>query len=452
MFSWPLTNMHWFNEFQDLTAFISDAVWGVWTIFLLCGVGLLLTLKTRFIQITHFRKACNLLFGAALNKDSSKKDGDISPFQALTTALSATIGNGNVAGVATAIAVGGPGAAFWMWAVSLFGMATKYSEAVLGLKYRYQTEDGTMLGGPMVYINRGLGMKRLGIFFAIAALFGGLGAGNMTQSNSIALVLFSDFNIPKWISGAVLATALWLVIIGGIQRIGRVAERLVPTMAIIYILSCLVILFINMSQIPAAFSLIINSAFSGTAATGGFAGATVARAMAYGFRRGTVSSEAGIGTAAIAHGAAKTSDPHGQGLIAMMGVFIDTMVVSSMTALVLVTTGAWSSGLISTEMTAMAFKSVLPLGGLIIIIVSSLFGFTTMVGWAYYCEQSLRHIGGIKFSIPFRWVYCGLAGLGAVFQVKPLWDWADIFIGLMVFANLIALTALRKEVKTISRS
>jgi len=338
-----------------------------------------------------------------------------------------------------------------MWAVSLFGMATKYAEAVLGVKYRYQAEDGTMLAGPMVYINRGLGMRRLGIFFAIAALFGGLGAGNMTQSNSIALVLFSDFDIPKWISGIVLAFVLWLVIIGGIRRIGRVAETLVPSMALIYIVSCLVILYTNLSGIPAAFALIIDSAFSDTAATGGFAGATVARAMAYGFRRGTVSSEAGIGTAAIAHGAARTSDPHSQGLIGMMGVFIDTMVVSSMTALVLVTTGAWSSGLISTEMTAMAFKSVLPFGGVIIIIVSALFGFTTMVGWAYYCEQSLRHIGGIKFSIPFRWIYCGLAGLGAMFQVKPLWDWADIFIGLMVFANLIALIALRNEVKTISQ-
>ena len=443
--------MHWFSEFNNFTAYISDIVWGGWTIFLLCGVGLLLTLKTRFIQVTRFCTSWKLLFGAAFKKERSDKEGDISPFQALTTALSATIGNGNVAGVATAIAIGGPGAAFWMWTVSLFGMATKYAEAVLGVKYRYQAEDGTMLAGPMVYINRGLGMRRLGIFFAIAALFGGLGAGNMTQSNSIALVLFSDFDIPKWISGIVLAFVLWLVIIGGIRRIGRVAETLVPSMALIYIVSCLVILYTNLSGIPAAFVLIIDSAFSDTAATGGFAGATVARAMAYGFRRGTVSSEAGIGTAAIAHGSARTSDPHSQGLIGMMGVFIDTMVVSSMTALVLVTTGAWSSGLISTEMTAMAFKSVLPFGGVIIIIVSTLFGFTTMVGWAYYCEQSLRHIGGIKFSIPFRWIYCGLAGLGAMFQVKPLWDWADIFIGLMVFANLIALIALRNEVKTISQ-
>ena len=443
--------MHWFSEFNNFTAYISDIVWGGWTIFLLCGVGLLLTLKTRFIQVTRFSTSWKLLFGAAFKKERYDKEGDITPFQALTTALSATIGNGNVAGVATAIAIGGPGAAFWMWTVSLFGMATKYAEAVLGVKYRYQAEDGTMLAGPMVYINRGLGMRRLGIFFAIAALFGGLGAGNMTQSNSIALVLFSDFDIPKWISGIVLAFVLWLVIIGGIRRIGRVAETLVPSMALIYIVSCLVILYTNLSGIPAAFALIIDSAFSDTAATGGFAGATVARAMAYGFRRGTVSSEAGIGTAGIAHGAARTSDPHSQGLIGMMGVFIDTMVVSSMTALVLVTTGAWSSGLISTEMTAMAFKSVLPFGGVIIIIVSTLFGFTTMVGWAYYCEQSLRHIGGIKFSIPFRWIYCGLAGLGAMFQVKPLWDWADIFIGLMVYANLIALIALRNEVKTISQ-
>ena len=444
--------MGWSFNIAEITAQISDIVWGIWTIIFLCAVGLLLTWKTRFVQITNFRSALKLISGGALKRDRSSKDaGDISPFQALTTALSATIGNGNVAGVATAIAIGGPGAAFWMCTVSLFGMATKYSEAVLGIKYRQKSDDGTMLGGPMVYLNKGLGMKQLSIFFAIAALFGGLGAGNMTQSNSIALVLFSDFGIPKWFSGMILALTLWLVIIGGIRRIGRVAEMLVPGMALIYIISCLAILVVNIKEIPEAFVLIIDSAFNGTAATGGFAGATVARAMAYGFRRGTISSEAGVGTAAIAHGAARTSDPHRQGIIAMMGVFMDTMVVSTMTALVLVTTGAWSTGLISTEMTAMAFKSVLPFGGIIIIIVSALFGFTTMVGWAYYCEQSLRYIGGIRFSIPFRWIYCGLAGVGAIFQVKPLWDWADIFIGFMVFANLIALVALRGEVKKMSQ-
>ena len=444
--------MGWSFNIAEITAQLSDIVWGIWTIIFLCAVGLLLTWKTRFVQITNFRSALKLISGGALKRDSSSKDaGDISPFQALTTALSATIGNGNVAGVATAIAIGGPGAAFWMCTVSLFGMATKYSEAVLGIKYRQKSDDGTMLGGPMVYLNKGLGMKQLSIFFAIAALFGGLGAGNMTQSNSIALVLFSDFGIPKWFSGMILALTLWLVIIGGIRRIGRVAEMLVPGMALIYIISCLAILVVNIKEIPEAFVLIIDSAFNGTAATGGFAGATVARAMAYGFRRGTISSEAGVGTAAIAHGAARISDPHRQGIIAMMGVFMDTMVVSTMTALVLVTTGAWSTGLISTEMTAMAFKSVLPFGGMIIIIVSALFGFTTMVGWAYYCEQSLRYIGGIRFSIPFRWIYCGLAGVGAIFQVKPLWDWADIFIGFMVFANLIALVALRGEVKKMSQ-
>ena len=445
--------MGWSFYITEITAQLSDIVWGIWTIIFLCAVGLLLTWKTRFVQITNFKTALKLISGGALKRDSFSKDaGDISPFQAFTTALSATIGNGNVAGVATAIAIGGPGAAFWMCTVSLFGMATKYSEAVLGIKYRQKSDDGTMLGGPMVYLNKGLGMKRLSLFFAIAALFGGLGAGNMTQSNSIALVLFSDFGIPKWFSGMILALTLWFVIIGGIKRIGRVAEMLVPGMALIYIISCLAILVVNLKEIPEAIILIINSAFNGTAATGGFAGATVARAMAYGFRRGTISSEAGVGTAAIAHGAARTSDPHRQGIIAMMGVFMDTMVISTMTALVLVTTGAWSSGLISTEMTAMAFKSVLPFGGIIIIIVSALFGFTTMVGWAYYCEQSLRYIGGIRFSIPFRWIYCGLAGVGAIFQVKPLWDWADIFMGFMVFANLIALVALRNEVKKMSQS
>ena len=443
----------WFSAIAELTADLSDIVWGVWTIILLCGVGLLLTWKTKFVQVTNFVKSLRLISSGALKRDSLVEGtGDISPFQAFTTSLSATIGNGNVAGVATAIAIGGPGAAFWMWTVSLFGMATKYAEAVLGVKYRQKAEDGTMLGGPMVYLKEGLGMNRLSLFFAISALFGGIGAGNMTQSNSIALVLFSDFGIPKWFSGLVLALALWAVIIGGIHRIGRVAEKLVPSMALVYVLSCLAILVVNITEVPGAFALIIRSAFSGTAAAGGFAGANVARAMAYGFRRGTISSEAGVGTAAIAHGASRTTDPHQQGIIGMMGVFIDTMVVSSMTALVLVSTGVWSSGLISTEMISAAFKSVLPFGGAIIVLVSVLFGFTTMVGWAYYCEQSLRHAGGIKLSIPFRWVYCGLAGLGAIFQVKPLWDWADIFMGFMVFANLTALVALSGEVRKISRS
>lgn len=440
-----------FSAIAEITATLSDLIWGVWTILLLCGVGLLLSWVTRFVQVRDFRKALRLVSIGAFSRDRSEATtGDISPFQALSTALAATIGNGNVAGVATAIAIGGPGAAFWMWTVALFGMATKYAEVVLGVKHRLKAKDGTMLGGPMVYLNEGLGLRRLSFFFALSALLGGIGAGNMTQSNSVALVLFSDFGIPKWLSGAAIALALWLVIIGGIRRIGRFAERLVPSMALIYVVSCLIILIMNMSELPAAFALILDSAFTGTAATGGFAGATVARAMAYGFRRGTVSSEAGVGTAAIAHGAARTADPHGQGLIGMMGVFIDTMVVSSMTALVLVSTGAWSSGLISTEMTATAFESVLPYGALIIAVVSALFGFTTMVGWAYYCEQALRYVGGLKFSTPFRWIYCGLGGLGAIFQVKPLWDWADIFMGFMVFANLTALVALSGEVKRIS--
>ena len=414
---------------------------------------MLLSWKTRFVQVRDFRKAFRLISVGAINRDSSSgTKGDISPFQALFTALAATIGNGNVAGVATAIAIGGPGAAFWMWTVALFGMATKYAEVILGVKHRIEAKDGTMLGGPMVYLNEGLGMRRLSMFFAISALLGGIGAGNMTQSNSVALVLFSDFGIPKWFSGAAIALALWMVIIGGIQRIGSFAARLVPSMAMIYVTSCLIILIVNISELPAALSLIVNSAFTGTAATGGFAGATVARAMAYGFRRGTVSSEAGIGTAAIAHGAARTADPHRQGIIGMMGAFIDTMVVSTMTALVLVSSGAWSSGLISTEMTALAFKSVLPFGGIIIVVVSALFGFTTMVGWAYYCEQSLRFVGGIKLSIPFRWIYCVLAGLGAIFQVKPLWDWADIFMGFMVFANMVALVGLSGEVRKLSEA
>jgi len=439
------------NSFPDLFAAVSDLIWGVWTITLIFIVGLILSIRTRFVQFREFGYALKLIMKGAMGRDLSEKEqGDISPFQALTTALAATIGNGNVAGVATAITIGGPGAAFWMWSVALFGMATKYAECTLAVRYRKVAEDGTMAGGPMYYLSEGLKLKWLGVFFAISAVLGGIGAGNMTQSNSAALVLFSEFGVPKVVSGIILAFGLWLVIIGGIKRIGNIAEKLVPAMVLIYVFSSIIILIVNITEIPSAFALIFESAFTGAAAAGGFAGATVARAIAYGFRRGVVSSEAGAGSAAIAHGAAKTSDPHRQGSIAMVGVFIDTIVVSSMTALVIVTTGQWSSGLISTEMTAAAFNTVIPQGGLIIVLASVMFGFTTMVSWAYYGEQSLRFVFGLKISLPYRWIYCILACIGAIFEVKPLWDLGDIFFGLMIFPNLLALVGLSGVVSKLS--
>jgi AGCS family alanine or glycine:cation symporter len=336
-----------------------------------------------------------------------------------------------------------------MWLVAPFGMAAKYAECALAVRYRRVGDDGRIVGGPMTYLADGLGLPKLAIFFAVATVFGGLGAGNLTQSNAAALVLYSHFGIPKIASGVAMAFCLWLVVVGGIKRIGVFAERLVPAMALAYVASALIVLAFEWREIPSAISLIVTSAFTGTAAAGGFAGATVARAAAYGFRRGVISSEAGVGSAAIAHAAAR-NEPHQQGIIAMMGVFIDTLVVSSMTALVIVSTGVWSSGLISSEMTAEAFGG-LPGGAVIVAGVSAIFGFTTMLGWAYYGEQSVRYVFGASAAKPFQWIYCILAAAGAVFAVKPLWDWGDIFMGLMVLPNLVGLVGLRRVVKEMSQ-
>jgi AGCS family alanine or glycine:cation symporter len=390
------------------------------------------------------------VFRGALRRDvTGGKTGDITPFQALTVALSATLGNGNVAGVATAIAIGGPGAAFWMWLVAPVGMATKYAECALAVRYRNVGDDGRVIGGPMSYLADGLGLRRLAVFFAVAAVFGGLGAGNMTQANSAALVLFSHFGVPKAASGVAMAILLWLVVVGGIKRIAVSAERLVPAMTLAYLASAFVLLALHWREVPQALTLIVTNAFTGTAAAGGFAGASLARAAAYGFRRGVVSSEAGVGSAAIAHASAR-AEPHQQGVIAMMGVLIDTLVVSSTTALVIVSTGTWSSGLISSEMTAEAFRD-LPGGALVVAGVSVVFGFTTMLGWAYYTEQAVRYVLGAVAARPWQVVYCVLAAFGAVFEVKPLWDWSDIFFGLMVFPNIIGLVSLRRVVREMSR-
>lgn len=437
-------------SFPDLIATVSNVVWGPWTLMALFAVGLLLSIQTNFVQIRELGAGLRQVFRGALHRDASAAPGDITPFQALTIALSATLGNGNVAGVATAIAIGGPGAAFWMWLVAPVGMATKYAECALAVRYRRVDEDGRMVGGPMSYLADGLGLRRVATFFAAATIFGGLGAGNLTQSNSAALVLDSHFGIPKIASGVIMAVLLWLVVVGGVKRIAASAERLVPAMTLAYIASAILVLAFQWREIPAAISLIVTSAFTGTAAAGGFAGATMARAAAYGFRRGVISSEAGVGSAAIAHASAR-AEPHQQGVIAMMGVFIDTLVVSAMTALVIVSTGTWSSGLISSEMTAEAFGGHLAAGPAIVAGVSAVFGFTTMLGWAYYTEQAVRYVLGAMAAKPWQWIYCALAAAGAVFEVKPLWDWGDIFIGLMVFPNVIGLVGLRRVVRETSR-
>ena len=334
---------------------ISDFMWGPWTIGVLAVLGLMLTVASRGVQFRKFGTAIGLVMRGALRRDKGDQEsGDISPFQALTTAMAATIGNGNIAGVATAIAVGGPGAAFWMAAMAPLGMATKYAETVLALRYQGKTRDGLMLGGPMSYLKEGLNLPTIGAIFALCATLGGLGGGNISQANSIALVMDSQFHVAKWITGALLTGILAVVIIGGIKRIGLVAERLVPTMVLVYAASVVYVVFTHYSALPATLWLIVESAFTPVAAIGGFAGVTVARTIQYGIRRGVISSEAGLGSAGIAHSAAQTNNPVRQGYISMIGVFIDTIVVCSMTAVTVVIAGVWHNGEISTALVASA--------------------------------------------------------------------------------------------------
>ncbi len=390
----------------------------------------------------------------AYHRDRVEKDaGDISPFQALTTAMAATIGNGNIAGVATAIAVGGPGAAFWMVIIAPLGMASKFAEAVLAVRYRERSEDGTILGGPMMYLKRGAGLPALAAVFAICACLGGIGAGNLAQANSIALVMATEFSVPLWVTGIVIASVLSGVITGGIKRVGSFAEKIVPTMVIIYTLGVFTILSANMELLPNALHLIVTSAFEPVAPVGGFAGAAMARTVEYGVRRGVISSEAGIGSAGIAHGAAQTTDPLRQGYVAMIGVFIDTVIVCSMTAVTVVVTGVWNSGLTSTAMVASAFNANIPYCGTVIAVCSLLFGFTTMVTWCYYGEQGLRFLWKSPAVVHgFRGIWCVSAFAGSIYGVQAAWDFSDILIWSMMAPNVIGLLFLVREIRVITHS
>jgi AGCS family alanine or glycine:cation symporter len=444
--------------FEALTGKISTFMWGNWMVILLLAVGVLYTIRTRFIQIRRLPEALRMLLRGALRRDKAgeKAAGDITPFQALTTALAATVGNGNIAGVAAAIAVGGPGAAMWMWLAGIFGMATKYAEGVLGVQYREVEADGTMAGGPMYYLKKGLGSGRIGSFisslYAVCGLIGTLfGFGLMMQSNSIALAFKSQLNVPNWVSGTVITFLAALVIIGGIKRIGKVAERLVPAMIIIYVGSIVAILLLNIRVLPAAVMLMIKSAFSPMAALGGFAGASIRQAISTGVRRGVLSNEAGLGSASIAHGAAKTSSAVRQGMVAMSGVFVDTIIVCFATALVLIVTRQWNSGLTSTALTAEAFNATIPFGGMIVALASTLFGFTTLIGYSYYGEQCLEYLVGIKFTPIYRYIYVALIFTGAVLKLQIVWNIGDIGIASMALPNLIGMLGLSGIVASLTK-
>jgi len=429
---------------MDFLTILDDFVWGPPMMIALVGTGIFLTIRLGFPQFKHTGYALKLIFKGALKKDdSAKEEGEITPFQALTSTLAATVGNGNIAGVATAVAAGGPGALVWMWLTALVGMCTKMCEATLGVKYRIKDKDGAYAGGSMYFIQKGMGQGWLGWLFAFFGAIAAFGIGDAVQTNSMALVGNSVFNIPTWLTGAVLTFLVFIVVVGGIKRIGEVTEKLVPTMAIFYIVGALIIIVAKINMLPWALGEIFKSAFTGRAAIGGFAGATVAQAMRYGVARGIFSNEAGLGSASMAHAVAKTPHPARQGTIAMVGVLIDTLIICSMTGIVIVMTGSLETGLTSTALTAHAFASVLGgVGGPIVAIGSLLFGYSTIITWCYYGQQCARYIVGPSIVKPYAWLFVIVAFLGAIAKVPFIWLLTDMLNGAMAIPNLLGLLFL----------
>ena len=426
---------------SQVLTWLNGIVWGVPMLVLILGIGLYLTIGLRLRSILRLPLSLSFLWRGR----AAEGHGEISPFQALMTELSACIGTGNIAGVATAIVLGGPGAIFWMWMTALVGMATKYAEAVLAVRYRQQDARGEYVGGPMYYITNGLGQRWrwLAVLFAVFASIAGFGIGNMVQSNSVAHALKSSLAVPEWATGAVLVVLAGVVLIGGIKRLGAVAGKLVPFMAIAYIAAGTAALIINYENIPEAFGLIFSHAFSPIAATGGFAGAAVWAAMQFGVARGVFSNEAGLGSAPIAHAAAQTKGPVSQGLVAMLGPLIDTLLVCSFTALVILTSGAWTSGETGAALTGKAFELALPgVGHHIMTFALTLFAFTTILGWSYYSERSLEYLFGVKIIKPFRVMWCLAIFVGATVELAFVWLLADTLNALMAIPNLIALALL----------
>lgn len=426
-------------SFEQLVNKVGAFAWGPPMLILLVGTGFWLTFALRGLQ---FRRLWYSLYLALIKRREGNEPGDISHFQALMTALSATVGTGNIAGVATAVAAGGPGALFWMWLTGLVGMATKYAEAVLAVKYRETDEAGTMSGGPMYYISKGLGLKWLGVLFAIFASVAAFGIGNMVQSNSIAAAVQTTFHIPVYATGLILMVLTALVVLGGIKSIGRVTEILVPIMIVFYMGGALLIIFKYITAVPAALALIVREAFTPTAASGGFLGATVMLTIRMGVARGVFSNESGLGSSPIAAAAAQTHHPVTQALVSMTQTFIDTIVVCTMTGLVLVLTGAWNTGTTGAELTLSAFQQGITGGNYIVTIGLMLFAYSTILGWCYYGEKSIEYLFGIQSVKPYRYVYILFVGVGAVAQLNLVWALSDTFNGLMAIPNLIGLLLL----------
>ena len=428
-------------DFSILLDTVSGIVWGPITLSLLLGVGIYLTFGLKAFPITNMAYGFRSLF----KKDGKQSDGDISSFQSLMTALSATVGTGNIAGVATAIFLGGPGAIFWMWVTALFGMATKYCEAFLAIYFRERNSKNNIVGGPMYYIKNGLDKKYhfLAYLFAAFGMVAAFGIGNGVQVNSVSQVINIEFGVSQSIIGFTIAVLVAFVILGGIKSIGNVASKLVPIMSLLYVLGGLIIIIDNYSLIPKMFFLIINSAFTETAATGGFAGATISMAVRFGVSRGVFSNEAGLGSSPIAHAAAQTNNPAKQGSISMLEPLIDTLIVCSITAFVVLISGEWLSGINGAALTTSAFDQGLPVFGKYIVIFGLiLFAFSTIIGWSYYGEKCAEFIFGEKIVLYYRILWIIIIPLGAVIKLNLVWLIADIMNGLMALPNLIALILL----------
>ena len=437
---------------EALLGKIDSFVWGLPLIVLLLGTGVYLTIRLKGIQFTKLLHSLYLAF--IKRKETGDAEGDISHFEALMTALSATVGTGNIAGVATAIIAGGPGALFWMWITGLFGMATKFSEAVLAVHYRVTDEYGQMAGGPMYYLKNGLKSPFLAFLFALFTSIAAFGIGNMVQSNSVADAVRSSFGVPVYVTGIILAVATAIVILGGIKSIGKVTSFLVPFMIVVYMGAAILVIILEFGKIPYVFKLIIDSAFSGHAAVGGFAGATVRQALRFGVARGIFSNESGLGSSPIAAAAAKTKHPVTQALVSMTQTFIDTIVVCSMTGFVILVTGSWKlEGVNGASLTSVAFSNALGknAGSFIVALGLILFAYSTILGWSYYGEKAIEYLLGARAIKPYRVVFVILVLVGSILKIDVVWTLADIFNGLMAVPNLIALLGLSGVIVKVTR-
>lgn len=445
------------DTLSKIIGFVNDNIlWGIPMVVLILGVGIYLTVRNRFMQVTKFPYAVKNTIGALGKKQALKGKGkSLSQFEAFSTAIAGTVGTGNIVGVATALVAGGPGAIFWMWASAFVGMFTNYAENVLGIYYRKKNKDGHYVGGPMYYIEEGLGLKWLAVLFAVFCMFASFGM-NMVQVNTIASTLDGGFSMPDWLTGLIVAVLIALIIIGGVKRIGKIASMIVPFMCLSFIVMALVIIFINVKQIPAALGMIFSNAFSIKAVGGGVLGYAFMRAMRYGLARGIFSNEAGLGSSVIAHSASDTREPVKQGLWGIFGVFLDTIIICTLTALVLITSGVYESGMSSdggANLTQTAFvQSFGTFGNVVFCIILPLFAFTTILSWAYYGEKSFEYIFGGKYVLVYKIIYVALIVVGAVSGVTLVWDLADLFNGLMAIPNLIALFVLGGAVTRITRN